>query len=193
MDTAAYILEKVAPIFNKRGYIGASLSDLTAATGMTKGAIYGNFSNKEDLAIKAFNYNLRKAIYPLFDLISKQPDALTKLKVVTDYHRGHYERVADMGGCPMLRVSSDTQHTNPLLFDKAQRLSQTFLNGLIEILNEGKHSDQLRQDFDSMTYAKVILSMIEGATSLAFTHHDESFLAVAMDSIDMLIEEKLKT
>ena len=46
-----YILEKTAPVFNRQGYIGSSLSDLTKATNLTKGAIYGNFVNKEELAL----------------------------------------------------------------------------------------------------------------------------------------------
>jgi len=61
-NTAEFILSRTAPIFNKNGYVGTSLSDLTKATGLTKGAIYGNFLNKEDLALKAFQWNLKEAI-----------------------------------------------------------------------------------------------------------------------------------
>ena len=48
-ETKQYILEKIAPIFNKNGYAGTSLSDVTKATGLTKGAIYGNFKDKEEI------------------------------------------------------------------------------------------------------------------------------------------------
>lgn len=44
--TRQFIIEKVAPIFNRKGYAGTSLSDLTEATGLTKGAIYGNFKKQ---------------------------------------------------------------------------------------------------------------------------------------------------
>ena len=55
--TTQFIIETVAPIFNKHGYIGTSMSQLTEATGLTKGAIYGNFENKLALALSAFEYN----------------------------------------------------------------------------------------------------------------------------------------
>ena len=55
--TKQFILEKVAPVFNKNGYFGTSMSDITEATGLTKGAIYGNFKNKEDLAYYSFYFN----------------------------------------------------------------------------------------------------------------------------------------
>jgi len=55
--TTAYIIKTVAPVFNKHGYVGTSMSDLTEATGLTKGALYGNFENKEALALSSFEYN----------------------------------------------------------------------------------------------------------------------------------------
>ena len=57
-STRRFIIEQVAHLFNKQGYRGTSLSDLTAATQLTKGSIYGNFENKEEVAIAAFDYNL---------------------------------------------------------------------------------------------------------------------------------------
>ena len=46
-ETRQYIIEKSALIFNKQGYAGTSINDITDAVNMTKGAIYGNFENKE--------------------------------------------------------------------------------------------------------------------------------------------------
>ncbi|MCP2807331.1 TetR family transcriptional regulator, partial [Salmonella enterica subsp. enterica serovar Typhimurium] len=57
--TRQYIIDKAAPIFNKKGYAGTSLNDLIEATGLTKGAIYGNFENKDEIALEAFDYNLK--------------------------------------------------------------------------------------------------------------------------------------
>ena len=54
LKTKQFILETVAPLFNKYGYHGTSLSAITEATGLTKGALYGNFENKEELALSAF-------------------------------------------------------------------------------------------------------------------------------------------
>ena len=36
--TRRFIIEKTAPVFNKNGVAGTSLSDLTSATGLTKGS-----------------------------------------------------------------------------------------------------------------------------------------------------------
>ncbi len=37
--TTQFIIDTVAPVFNKFGYAGTSMSDITKATGLTKGAV----------------------------------------------------------------------------------------------------------------------------------------------------------
>ncbi len=54
--TKQFIIEQTASIFNKKGYAGTSLQDITAATSLTKGSIYGNFGGKDDVALAVFDY-----------------------------------------------------------------------------------------------------------------------------------------
>ncbi|MCV9933110.1 TetR/AcrR family transcriptional regulator [Flavobacterium sp. LS1R47] len=192
MNTSEFILDKVAPIFNKQGYIGTSLSDITNATGLTKGAIYCNFSNKEDLALKAFQLNISIAIIPLFKLIATKEGSINKLHTITNYQRSYYNLVKDRGGCPMLRVGVDTKFVNPLLFEAAEKLSQKFINGLIDILKKGIEFNEIKSEIDVNKYAQIILSLIEGSSLLAFTHNDETYITNAMDCIDNMIIETIK-
>jgi TetR/AcrR family transcriptional repressor of nem operon len=55
--TKQFIIEKTATLFNTKGYTSTSLSDITAVTGLTKGSIYGNFENKDDVALQAYKHN----------------------------------------------------------------------------------------------------------------------------------------
>jgi TetR/AcrR family transcriptional repressor of nem operon len=192
MNTSEFILDKVAPIFNKQGYIGTSLSDITNATGLTKGAIYCNFSNKEDLALKAFQLNISIAIIPLFKLIATKEGSINKLHTITNYQRSYYNLVKDRGGCPMLRVGVDTKFVNPLLFEAAEKLSQKFINGLIDILKKGIEFNEIKSEIDVNKYAQIILSLIEGSSLLAFTHNDETYITNAMDCIDNMIIKTIK-
>ena len=192
MNTSEFILDKVAPIFNKQGYVGTSLSDITNATGLTKGAIYCNFSNKEDLALKSFQLNINLAITPLFKLIAAKEGSINKLYAITDYQRSYYDLVKDRGGCPMLRAGVDTKFINPLLFRTAQNLSQKFTAGLTNIINEGIINNEIQQNTDPVKYAKIILSLIEGSSLLAFTHNDQTYITTAMDFIDNTIIDSIR-
>ena len=48
--TRNLILDAAAEAFDARGFVGASLSDILARAGVTKGALYFHFSSKEELA-----------------------------------------------------------------------------------------------------------------------------------------------
>lgn len=192
MNTSDFILDKVAPIFNKQGYIGTSLTDITKATGLTKGAIYCNFSNKEDLALKSFQLNISIAIIPLFKIVANTEGALNKLYAITEYQRNYYDLVKDRGGCPMLRVGVDTKFNNPLLFEAAQNLSQKFTLGLTTILKDGIINNEIQPNTDAVKYSKIILSLIEGSSLLAFTHNDQSYINNSMDFIDNTIIESIR-
>ncbi|MEL6865564.1 MAG: TetR/AcrR family transcriptional regulator [Bacteroidota bacterium] len=175
-STAQYILEKVSPIFNRKGYIGTSLSDLTKATNMTKGAIYGNFKNKEDLALQAFKFNLKKAFMPLYKRMANEEEGQAKLLSMLDFYRHYYQQVEPLGGCPLINVGVDAQHINPSLFEQAQQISKQQIRELQAILARGMETGVFAAIDQPERLAKLILSMIEGASYMAFVHRDAQFI-----------------
>ncbi len=48
-QTREYLLQAAAQVFSERGFHGASLDEVAAVAGFTKGAVYSNFKSKEDL------------------------------------------------------------------------------------------------------------------------------------------------
>ncbi len=54
--TREHLLDAAAIVFARDGYHGASLDDVAAAAGFTKGAVYSNFKNKEDLFLALIDY-----------------------------------------------------------------------------------------------------------------------------------------
>jgi AcrR family transcriptional regulator len=48
-QTRDYLLEAAAHVFGQRGFHGATLDEVAAVAGFSKGAVYSNFKNKEDL------------------------------------------------------------------------------------------------------------------------------------------------
>ena len=58
--TRAALLEAAAQLIAEEGYDRLSMDRVAGRAGMTKGAIYGNFTSKEDLIIEAFAIGLRR-------------------------------------------------------------------------------------------------------------------------------------
>ena len=56
-QTREHLLAAAAEVFGERGFHGASLDEVAAVAGFTKGAVYSNFKNKEDLFLALFKAN----------------------------------------------------------------------------------------------------------------------------------------
>ena len=191
-NTSEYIIEKIAPVFNKQGYIGTSLSDLTAATKLTKGALYCNFLNKDELALRSFKYNLKNAIYPLYETIKKQKGCIEKLYTITDYYRNYYELWKDKGGCPLLNVGIDSKFNNSALFEESKIESSKIINSLSKIIQNGIDKNEIKNNINPNSYARNIYSMIEGASFLSFTHDNKVYLDDILNYIDTSIIANIK-
>ncbi len=191
-ETKAYILEKVAPIFNSKGYVGTSLSDLTEATGLTKGAIYCNFKNKEDLAVKAFKYNVKLVLFPIAIEITKYENALDKLYAVTNFYRVYYPIAKERGGCPILNVGVDTNSVNPLLFKTVKEVSKRTMQSIIDIIQFGISRKEIRADIDVNKIANNFYCIIEGGVFMSFMNRNPLFLANICDHIDKHIIDVIK-
>lgn len=190
--TRAFILEKVAPIFNKQGYTATSLSDLTAATGLTKGAIYGNFENKENLALEAFKKNSKLVLHALGDRLDAIQSPTAKLYAITNFHRDYYKRASDFGGCPILNVGVDANHQNKALFEKVTWVIDRLQSQLESIIQDGITAGEFRSDLEVKKYARLVFSMIEGALFLSGTKKDDTYLKEMMDQIDLMIDTQMK-
>jgi AcrR family transcriptional regulator len=59
-QTREYLLQAAARVFAERGFHGASLDQVAAAAGFTKGAVYSNFKNKEDLFLALLEANRQR-------------------------------------------------------------------------------------------------------------------------------------
>ena len=144
-DTKAYILDKVAPIFNRKGYNGTSLNDITQATGLSKGSIYGNFENKSDLAMSAFSQNVDKLVSPMIEIVYKDKNSINRLHAITNYYRGYYEQSQALGGCPILNTSIDTKFNNRQLFNAAKDVSERLVRNLAVIINRGIKRKEIKK------------------------------------------------
>jgi AcrR family transcriptional regulator len=78
-ETRARLLRAASKVFAERGYDRASLDDVAAAAGLTKGAVYSSFSGKEEL----FYALMRERIGERLALVAEAVDRQTTLEGIT--------------------------------------------------------------------------------------------------------------
>ncbi len=190
--TTQFIIETVAPIFNKNGYAATSMSDITKATGLTKGAIYGNFENKEQLALKAFKYNLKKLMGKVEDQLNMTSSPLQKLFIITNFYRYYDDYTKEMGGCPVLNVGIDANNQSEELMQTVRLVINKMQESICNIIDDGKANGELKPFIDSNLYAKRFFSMIEGAAFVTATMNDNSYMKDMMNMVDSMIVNEMK-
>lgn len=190
--TRQFIVEKTAPIFNMKGYAGTSLSDITEATGLTKGSIYGNFANKDDVAIAAFDYNLSLLNNGVNAVIKSSTNAIDKLLKMADFYRSSFKKTLANGGCPILNTATEVDDTHPLLKERASKSIKAWKRTIVSIIKQGIAKNEIKPTVDAGEFAIEFISLIEGGIMLAKTTGDTSMLGTCISRIEKIIISELK-
>ena len=190
--TTAFIIETVAPVFNKHGYIGTSMSDLTEATGLTKGALYGNFENKEALALAAFEYNSKMLLTTIDEHLAGKGGALQRIFTLMSFYRNYNEYNEPMGGCPVLNVGVDSKHNNRMLNAAAKETINTIEGKIALVLENGVKDGEFKLPVTPLQFAKQLFTMLQGAVAMATMTGDHKYLVNTVAYLEQLVKRELK-
>jgi len=188
MQTRQRIVELAAPVFNRQGYVGASMRDLTGATGLEKGGIYNHFGSKEQLALEAYDYAFSRVADGLMRSQEGATDAVDRLdRMIREF--AHYARKpAISGGCPIMNTAIESDDTHPELRDRA-RESMTRWHRLIgRIVKDGISAGTLRADTDPYALAALLTGSLEGGLMLAKLYDDPAHIDRIVDHLTAHVE-----
>lgn len=185
--TKRYILEKTAPIFNEKGFAGTSLSDLTSATGLTKGSIYGNFENKDEVAIAAFDFNFSTVTAYFKEKIIQTENAIERLLVYPQVYRNFLEIPFLKPGCPILNTATEADDTHPQLKEKAFSALSFWKTSIQNQILRGIKRGEIKQETDPEQFAVILMSLVEGAIMQAKVTDSDVELRISMDFLEKII------
>jgi AcrR family transcriptional regulator len=166
--TRQRIVEKAAPVFNQRGYWGASMSDLMDATGLEKGGIYNHFGSKEALALEAFEHNTDVVADRIRHALDGTSGAVERLQAVIGAFRWFVEDPPFPGGCPLLNTATESDDTHPALRERArERMTELLDDTVMRTVKRGIDRGEIRAGVDARQTATVIVAALEGAIMLS--------------------------
>lgn len=190
--TRQMIIEKSAPIFNKKGFSGTSMTDILDATGLAKGGLYGNFESKEEIGREVFRYAFEKSYQGIVSAVSKKISPYEKLLAICDFHKDYTRKSPIEGGCPILNFSIEVDDTMPRLKRDVKAAVEKMLNDLFRIIEKGKRLGEIRKEADSVLYADFIYAQIEGAIFMAKALDDHRRMSQSMEMLKKIIQSDLK-
>ncbi len=187
--TRQFIVEKTAPIFNMKGYAGTSLNDMIQATGLTKGSIYGNFVNKDDVALAAFDFNLDQVDKVIRGQMVTKNTYREKLLVYTKVYENFLEFPFPEGGCPVLNTAIEADDTHPELRQRASEAIVSWKDMLVKLIEKGIANDEFSSNVDPEQVALTIIATIEGAIMITKLTGKLNYRRLIMKSVEKLIND----
>jgi AcrR family transcriptional regulator len=180
--TRERLVQAAAREIYRAGFQSASLETILAATGVTKGALYYHFENKEALGYavvdEVIGPDVRLAwVRPLLtdeDPIDALIGAVRNIPV---------QPVIVRGGCALNNLA---QEMSPLHAGFRKRLEATFnawRKAVASILRRGQAEGSVRRDVRPDDAAGLLIAMVEGYGSLAKNAQDPKVMKAGIRNI----------
>lgn len=187
-ETRQSIIEKSAVIFNMNGYQRTSMSMLTKALGLTKGAVYGHFPDKDTLAVEAFRHSVRQVSERVRAQLLPHESQVDRLRAFAQAFLDFYGDIVKAGGCPILNTAADADDAHPRLHEEVTRVLTAWEERLVAMVEIGKESGEFRPDAEGRLFATTFIALIEGGILMAKTVGDKHYLERSVEGINLLID-----
>ncbi|UVK40698.1 TetR/AcrR family transcriptional regulator [Mesorhizobium sp. AR10] len=150
------ILEAGAQALRTNGFNGIGVDGLAAAAGVTSGAFYSNFPNKEALLEGVIEACLGKPFVYYTGSVAERRELLRKwlFEYISAYHREN-----PAVGCVMPTLSADVARASPVVRE-AYRLKMEELIGKVSTVLGGAEADRERRAWS-------IVAMMVGAIGIS--------------------------
>ncbi len=162
------ILDAAFQEIHKHGFQAASLSNILDRTGLTKGALYHHFPDKDRLGHAVIEEVIRESLETMvFAPLRATNDPIGTLRAVIQHKAERTTSDTVVLGCPLNNLM---QVMSPLDADFKRRLTEilkTWQDVVTDALKRGQKVGQVRKDVDCRAAALFIVSAFEGCIGIA--------------------------
>ena len=159
--TREELLAQSLALFAKRGVSNTSLDDVATAAGVTKGAIYWHFRNKDEL-FQAILDRIRSRWHDrVLAPVTKASNPRVRLERLFDGYAQLFDETPEI--CLSLQQTLLDTH-NKSCFERVAAVFEQTTAFVARILDDGKRDGCFHQSLDSRTTASAIIGSLSGAS-----------------------------
>ena len=186
--TKHFIVEKAAPIINKKGMAATSINDITEATRLTKGSVYGNFESKDEICLEAFDYLVKRLSADIEMAIGRATSSRDKLYALFDFYLASITQDNNYG-CPLMNFGTEADDTNPQIKVKVSKAIMATENRIAKIIRAGIDAGEFKQTMDAESFSIKTFAMIEGGLWIARLQGNTKQLQTIIDLLKIEIKD----
>ena len=185
--TRQHLLQAAFQEMYKSGYQSADLDAILGKAGVTKGALYHHFENKEALGYAVIEEVItamtrEKWLRPLEN--ARNPiDALIGIFATAPL------KMEDIrGGCPLNNLAQEMSSLHEGFRKRIAKGFAIWHDAIANGLREGQKVKQVRSDIDPEETATFIMALYEGYVSLSKNSHDPKLMGSGHNSLIRYLE-----
>jgi len=190
-QTRQMIIERSAPIFNKKGIAATAMSDIMEATDLSKGSLYVHFDNKDVLAEAVVDYQLDLLGQKTLAAINRFDHPKDKLFAYLDLYRNPMNPPLE-GGCPMLNFGMEADDQNEVVRDKVAAKVNQSQHLIVSIIEQGIRQGVFKADWNYREFATMMFALIEGGVLIGKTTRKSDKMTIIIKNLKKMIEAQLR-
>lgn len=166
--TRETILDAAFQEVHRHGFQAASLSNILAKTGLTKGALYHHFPTKDDLGLAVIDEVVREGLDAMMFAPLRESDTPfdTLLEIVRrKAQRADLENVSL--GCPLNNLMQEMSPLNATFKKRLNAVLATWQTAVADALTRAQKQGKVRREVDCRAAALFIVSSWEGCVGVA--------------------------
>jgi len=176
------LLESAARGLSRYGYGNLVLEEVAREAGYTRGALYHQFKDKEDLALAVIEWVYESWTHEVGEPAARQPDPVAELLTLA---RGHAVFCRRDIARVMMALRLEFSGQNHPVAEAIQRIAQTLIKRCIRLINTGRKNGTIPTGPPAKAMARALIGALEGAViELAGqTPYDELLAARAVAGV----------
>lgn len=165
-QTRDHLVQAAAQVFAERGFHGASLDQVAAVAGFTKGAVYSNFSSKDDLFLAVLESRFEDELAVLHATIAAagDEDLRAHLSDFVTHIRDQFD-TSNPWGLLHLEFCAYAVR-NPEARAKLARFERADIDAVAAIIDDQRARHGIPSDGSSEHEARIVVGLIRGLSIL---------------------------
>jgi len=165
-QTRERILAEASRLFQQRGFRATSLSDLLAATGLKKGALYFHFTGKDAIALAVLDRARQDLAAFLQSALSGATPAAS-LQAFFERMLSWQQEQGFVGGCIFGNTALEMGDADERFARLVDEVFEDWIARLREVLVAAQQDGEVRRDLDAECLARHLVAATEGGIMLS--------------------------
>jgi len=166
--TRQTLLEAAFAEIHRNGFQAASLAQILADTGLTKGALYHHFPDKKALGLAVVEEVIRPRLAAMmFEPLAETRQPLAAMQTLLAAKAAEDDPMVVALGCPLNNLMQEMSPVDESFRLNLNQVFEAWVGVVAAALERGKTAGEVRRDVDAEATAFFIVSALEGCIGMS--------------------------